>query len=106
MAGRTYFNRKVSPGVVAEKAVYMISRSAVTKRCGLLTCKQSVLATAHLLQNQFLYSKTSVVPIGQSSRTKLMPNLKKQYPIHILSIKSNKNDIFSSVWLLTSKQLN
>ena len=62
MAGRTYFNRKVSPGVVAEKAVYMISRSAVTKRCGLLTCKQSVLATAHLLQNQFLYSKTSVVP--------------------------------------------
>ena len=48
MADRTYFNRKVSPAVVAEKLACMTPRSAVTKRCGLLTQKQSVLAKQKL----------------------------------------------------------
>ena len=68
MADRTYFNRKVSQAVVAEKVVYMISRCAVTKRCGLLTRKQSVLATAtyskiHSCTAKQLY----IVPIGEFS---------------------------------------
>lgn len=79
MADRTYFNRKVSQAVVAEKVVYMISRCAVTKRCGLLTRKQSVLATA-------TYSKIHSCTAKQlscllvSSRTKLVSNFIKQYP--------------------------